>query len=279
MPDVDYVLPNGREVEDVCVHCRAGYHASCSHIYADNAMDFFYDDEACCCGETYSATQHGLAIMKAEFKARDEAGADVEDGPGPAPTGKPKPKKRGNSGYIHPEAWPDESDIGTLKEPQSTGRKRVKRMLPIPQGTVCEWAGLARAGGGVKPIVGCVGYPAQDIHHGPDKNTLNNAKQSQGIGTLENVHWICSFCHNTWHAANDPYYPRTSKDPEDLTLRNYVRDQATPFVPQDPELEIHAHDPQTKAETPRVYDLTKGRGREGKPVRSDEEWDDDDDGE
>jgi hypothetical protein len=37
-----------------------------------------------------------------------------------------------------------------------------------------------------------------DIHHGPDKNTLNNAPN--------NVHRICKSCHHAWHAANDVYY-------------------------------------------------------------------------
>jgi hypothetical protein len=46
--------------------------------------------------------------------------------------------------------------------------------------------------------VGCIGRPAADRHHGPDKNTMNNAPS--------NLHRICDFCHNTWHALNDPYY-------------------------------------------------------------------------
>jgi hypothetical protein len=50
----------------------------------------------------------------------------------------------------------------------------------------------------VVPVIGCFNNAATDIHHGPDKNTLNN--------TPENVHRICSDCHNRWHAANNQYY-------------------------------------------------------------------------
>lgn len=89
---------------------------------------------------------------------------------------------------------------------------------------VCEWAWLAAAGGGVVPIVGCPGYPASDVHHGPDKNTLRNVEG--------NVHRICPTCHNRWHALNDPHYG--SRPPADQ-----------PFLPVDGEwLE---HDPMTKA--------------------------------
>lgn len=62
----------------------------------------------------------------------------------------------------------------------------------------CEWAFVKNAGGGVAPITGCVGYPAEHVHHGPDKNTFKNVEG--------NVHRICTPCHNRWHGANDPYY-------------------------------------------------------------------------
>jgi len=48
------------------------------------------------------------------------------------------------------------------------------KAAPIKPGSVCEWAWLLQAGGGVVPIMGCPGRPASDRHHGPDKNTLNN---------------------------------------------------------------------------------------------------------
>lgn len=80
----------------------------------------------------------------------------------------------------------------------STGRKRAAVLYPIEEGMICEWAGLRNAGGGVIPIIGCFSSKATDIHHGPDKNTLNN--------TNENVHRICADDHNRWHAANDKFY-------------------------------------------------------------------------
>ena len=71
----------------------------------------------------------------------------------------------------------------------STGRKRAAIAAPIEVGSKCEWAGLKFAGGGVHPIIGCVGNTATDRHHGPDKSVLNN---EVGI----NLHRICSKCHN-----------------------------------------------------------------------------------
>jgi hypothetical protein len=108
-------------------------------------------------------------------------------------------------------------------------------MYPIETGMVCEWANLKFAGGGVVPIVGCIGRAATDRHHGPDKNTMNNAPG--------NVHRICSFCHNTWHGVNDPSYgPR----PE----------QTLPFVPEGA---YEAHDAVTKATTAELLDAEKRR--------------------
>jgi hypothetical protein len=85
-----------------------------------------------------------------------------------------------------------------VTDPKSTGRKRAAVMYPLEEGMICEWAGLANAGGGGKPIIGCYNNPATNRHHGPDKSTLNNAEG--------NVHRICAHCHNRWHASNDPIY-------------------------------------------------------------------------
>lgn len=107
----------------------------------------------------------------------------------------------------------------------STGRKRAAAAYPITEGMICEWAKLARSGGGHRPIIGCVGNPATDIHHGPDKNTLNN--------TPENVHRICANCHNRWHAANDPFYGKRPAG-------------TVPFIPLDG-YDWGPHDSDTKA--------------------------------
>ena len=89
-------------------------------------------------------------------------------------------------------------DFGDITDVQSTGRKRCAIMYPIEDGMVCEWAKLQNSGGGVVPVMGCLGNAATNRHHGPDKNTLNN--------TAGNVHRICSHCHNWWHGQNDRYY-------------------------------------------------------------------------
>ena len=89
-------------------------------------------------------------------------------------------------------------DAADITDVQSTGRKRAAQMYPISEGMTCEWSYLKHAGGGVVPIGGCMDNKASNIHHGPDKNTLNN--------TSNNVHRICAFCHNYWHGQNDKYY-------------------------------------------------------------------------
>lgn len=94
-----------------------------------------------------------------------------------------------------------EKDDEDMADPLSTGRKRAAKILSdeMLAGMICEWALLKEAGGGLFPIEGCHGNKATDRHHGPDKNTLNNER---GV----NLHGICSFCHNRWHAKNDPTY-------------------------------------------------------------------------
>lgn len=116
--------------------------------------------------------------------------------------------------------------------PISTGRKEAARKFPIKVGLKCEWAWLAKAGGGPLPIIGCTGYPATAIHHGPDKNTLKNVEG--------NVHRICANCHNRWHGRNDPLYP-DERPPADL-----------PFLPLDGN-EWAEHDPTTKATDAEVF--------------------------
>lgn len=93
---------------------------------------------------------------------------------------------------------------GSLRDVLSTGRKRAALAKPFIEGSICEWAKLKYAGGGVEPIVGCKGNLLyQDRgkyarHHGPDKNVLNNDPA--------NLHLICPTCHNRWHTLNDKYY-------------------------------------------------------------------------
>jgi hypothetical protein len=209
---------------EACAACIGGMHYLCVHG--------FEEDPACCC-----AGQTSLREVHLEHTAHENElakrilgdAAPVDTGKGSAPKAleaKPAPK-RGNSGYIHPDAWPSNRDIGTLTDPESTGRKRMVEMYPIAVGQVCEWAGMKNAGGEFMPvgIIGCVNNPATDLHHGPDKNTLNNEKASRGVGDRENIHVICSECHNSTHAANDDFYPPYDR----------VADQDRPWLPRYPE--------------------------------------------
>ena len=119
---------------------------------------------------------------------------------------------------------------GQVKSPseitdiESTGRKRAALLYPIMEGQVCDWANLYYCGGGTTPIIGCAGNLASDIHHGPDKNTINNGPT--------NVHRICAVCHNRWHARNDSYYP----NPRPSTNVAWL-----------PVVDFKFHDPDTKA--------------------------------
>lgn len=94
----------------------------------------------------------------------------------------------------------------------STGRKRAVASFPITPGMLCEWSFLKFAGGGPIPIIGCggneIGHVKNDggVHHGPDKNTLNNEPG--------NVHRVCRFCHNRWHTLNDPFYGKRPENGE-----------------------------------------------------------------
>ena len=127
-----------------------------------------------------------------------------------------------------------------IKDPTSTGRKRAAMVAPILTGQICAWAGLKFAGGGPIPIVGCDGHalierkggaPEKDLyqgdrHHGPDKNTLNNA-----VGM--NLHSICADCHHRWHALNDEFYDKDGRP-----------SAAFPFTPVVP---YFLHDPVTRS--------------------------------
>lgn len=119
----------------------------------------------------------------------------------------------------------DEENVTDL---ESTGRKRAAKLYPLDREAPCEWQGLLLAGGGAKPIVGCLAGKQTDRHHGPDKNTLNNF--------VGNVHRICSTCHNRWHTENDPLYP-TERPPGNtqylpLSGVSAIHDPDTKYTPQ-----------------------------------------------
>ena len=150
----------------------------------------------------------------------------------------------GGDGPGRPVLAPDE-----VTDPRSTGRKRAVLLAPVLEGMMCEWSGLKFAGGGVVPIAGCNGHrliPQKggdderglyqgDLHHGPDKNTLNNA-----VGT--NLHRICADCHHRWHAANDAFYDAAGRPGAQF-----------PFTPVQP---YFLHDAVTRA-TDADYELAE----------------------
>lgn len=203
---------------DACVACIAGFHDECSAVLPAEEWE-------CCCGGTVTLREVHLLHTAAEAAlAKGIFGDDEPPKTDRADTAKAvEAPKRGQSGYIHQDAWGSTKNIGELVDPESTGRKRMVKLYPIAVGQVCEWAGLANAGAEFMPvgIVGCVNNPATDLHHGPDKNTLNNEKASRGVGDRENIHVICSECHNSTHAANDELYPPYDR----------IDDQERPWLP------------------------------------------------
>ncbi|MDF2562855.1 MAG: hypothetical protein K0R99_4301 [Microbacterium sp.] len=253
-------------VSDVCTACRAEFHDECSTSFiAEGETD-------CCCGGTATLREVHMLLTAAEAAvAKGIFGSDAPE-PGTRRGGKKDAlfpgeftveelPAKGDSGYIHPDAWPSTEDIGTLVDPASTGRKRQAKMYEISVGQVCEWAGKAgMLGGGIEFMVGCVNNPATDLHHGPDKNTLNNEKASWGVGTQENTHVICSECHNMRHAKDDRHYPGYDR----------VADQAKPWLPiypdgYEPEVreattqELWAEEDRRKADRDRRGRKTRGR--------------------
>lgn len=136
-----------------------------------------------------------------------------------------------------------------LGDPISAGRKRAAAKVKIKTGTKCEWQFLKYAGGGISPIVGCTGYPASALHHGPDKSTLNNSRP-EDVGKDEpyNLHAICVWCHNRWHVANDKYYG-------DNGALDRPEDNST----WEPQGDFKLHDPVTQEEKVKVFMLEMER--------------------
>ena len=144
-----------------CVACATGFHNEC--FFPDGITNL------CCCSDDPDAI---VEISNAPVAETLAAGEVVLE-------------RKGKS-------------ADQMQDPISTGRKRAAAIKPISKGMRCEWAGLRFAGGGVIPIIGCFGSPATNIHHGPDKDVLNNAE--------DNLHRICAACHNRWHSLNDSFY-------------------------------------------------------------------------
>lgn len=117
---------------------------------------------------------------------------------GDAGSGNDNPSNDGLASEGESKEFRTYKDDSTLRDQQSTGRKRAAKMYPLDEEAECEWRMKRNCGGGDSPIVGCLDGLQQARHHGPEKNTLNNDPG--------NVHRICHTCHNRWHTLNDEKY-------------------------------------------------------------------------
>ncbi len=201
-------MPTG--TDEPCEACRAGFQNECHFAWIREDHDS--------CGEVK---------FDAAGNVRTDEAPISEDGEGV------------DGGYLG-ELHEGSKSLSSYADPISTGRKMAAEKAPINVGMICEWAGLAKAGGGVVPIVGCVGRPASDRHHGPDKNTMNNV-----VGV--NLHRICDHCHNTWHAKNDPAYgPRPT--------------HTQPFIPEGVKgIDWFEHDAVTRATPEQIMEAETKR--------------------
>lgn len=198
--------------DESCLACKADFHDECQLMW-----DCTLADEEYCCCDRYEVPDSPFAAPKVELDAYFD-------------------------GYTGTKALSDYAD------PLSTGRKEAVKKYPIKAGMVCEWAWLQNAGGGVKPIIGCPGHPAEAVHHGPDKNTMCNIDG--------NVHRICAECHNRWHAVNDPFYGERPTTPDGKI------DASIPFLPT--EGEVLPHDSVTLAKDEVIHAEDKRRRDEAR---------------
>lgn len=158
------------------------------------------NDETCCCMGTFGI----IALPQELSKLAQLTGS---------PTAKPmgRPRMSGED----------------MSNPLQAGRARAEDIATLGPDTICDWSMLLLAGGGIHPIVGCAGNVAVHRHHGPDKSTFNNV-----LG--DNLHRVCTTCHNRWHTLNDEYYgPRPSDNSTYLpnrgnSLKHDGKTQATP---------------------------------------------------
>lgn len=175
----------------VCYFCQLGVHSACSKSYKGE----------CCCARTLKSSEPTI----------ETEGEDVNSvSASTTADSNPVRRTRRKSGRGKRDSH--------LKDQQSTGRKRAAVQYPLDSDAPCEWQGLKFAGGGDKPIIGCIAGKQQARHHGPDKNTLNNERG--------NVHRICHRCHNRWHTVNDPGYQWDGHHaPHDPETKATVEDQ------------------------------------------------------
>ena len=156
-------------------------------IYCSQEMHFLCNRYGKCCCERIAA----------KASANSQTTLNLGPEPKPEPIVVPvenddKPKRKAGR--------PKKSETGEkYKNQVMAGRMYANRNIQIKEGDICDWAWKSNCGGGNNPILGCSGRAATERHHGPDKSTGNNSP--------ENIHRICSYCHNLWHARNDKSYP------------------------------------------------------------------------
>lgn len=213
------------KLENVCQECRYSYHDECTDFWLQlSESGSSFDWVSCCCGGNFDL--QATLIAESNQAAYGQGLSYVPENPA---DGKIETYFDGFDGTKDPSQYAD---------PMSSGRKKAARVAPIKPGMICEWAWLAAAGGGIVPVMGCPGRPASDRHHGPDKNTLHN-----NVGV--NLHRICDWCHNQWHAKNDPFYGPRPTNPDGSVNATVA------FMP-DGDIAL-PHDPLTKAKDEEVY--------------------------
>ena len=159
-----------------CFFCAANLHESCTEI------------ESCACSLQSHNTELVLSPTKSE--GLDSESVSEPDDEDEGVRYKSRSKRQSNSRAS--------KRASSLKDQQSTGRKRAAKLYPLDREAACEWRGKSNVGGGDYPIRGCIYGKQEARHHGPIKDTTVN---DEG-----NVHRICHYCHNRWHVVNDPGY-------------------------------------------------------------------------
>jgi hypothetical protein len=110
-----------------------------------------------------------------------------------------------------------QKDDNAVIDPKSTGRKRAAKMFPLNRSEPCEWQRKRFKLADDSFFVGCSTGLQQNIHHGPNKDTLVNEPG--------NVWRICSTCHNRWHALIDPSYDWNAPTYFQIVLEHGVSDE------------------------------------------------------
>lgn len=170
-----------------CPMCVLEFHAFCSSPNTESLT--------CCCSlSTMSEETKGESPLNLSGPTRPVTTIKEVLSP---PVANPEPVPPALQGKWKKRGAPLKAGKD-MKSLLATGRARANVVKPLSEGDVCEWRGLRYAGGGVTPLIGCRGNPAESVHHGPNKSVLHNEPT--------NLHKVCQVCHERWHIINDAYY-------------------------------------------------------------------------